>query len=91
MRTGQGIAAVAFACVLGMGAAHAVDSDQVQGTGKELKGTVEQGAGEITGNQKLQAQGQSDKTSGQLQDAWGRFKQSVSDMVGSIENKFSGK
>ncbi|HUK60133.1 MAG TPA: CsbD family protein [Stellaceae bacterium] len=91
MRIGQAIAVLALASSVAIGAAHALDSDRVQGTGKELKGTVEQGAGAVTGDQKLQAQGQTDKSNGQLQDAWGKFKDSVRDITTSIENKFSGK
>ncbi len=91
MRKRQAIAALAVASLLGIGAARAVDSDSVQGTGKELKGSVEQGAGDLTGNQKLQAQGQTDKSAGQLQRAWGKFKGSVSDIVDAIETKFGGK
>jgi uncharacterized protein YjbJ (UPF0337 family) len=91
MRHRQAIAAAFVASLLGPGIAHAQDSDRVQGTGRELKGTVEKGVGNLTGNQKLTAQGQSDKTSGELQDAWGKFKDSVRDIAASIENKFSGK
>lgn len=91
MRHRQAIAAAFVASLLGLGIAHAQDSDRVQGNGRELKGTVEKGVGNLIGNQKLTAQGQSDKTSGELQAAWGKFKDSVRDVATSIENKFSGK
>lgn len=73
------------------GIAAAANSDQVQGTGTELKGNVEKGVGDVTGNQKLQQQGTSDKTKGELQDTWGKIKSTVSDIGTSIENKFEGK
>jgi uncharacterized protein YjbJ (UPF0337 family) len=73
------------------GIAAAANSDQVQGTGTELKGDVEKGVGDVTGNQKLQQQGTSDKTGGELQETWGKIKSTASDIGTTIKNKIEGK
>jgi uncharacterized protein YjbJ (UPF0337 family) len=86
------IAALVFiGLVAGVGVAAADNSDQVQGTGTELKGDVEKGVGDATGNQKLQQQGTADKTSGELQDTWGKIKSTAHDIGTAIENKIEGK
>jgi uncharacterized protein YjbJ (UPF0337 family) len=86
------IPALALIALLGSaGVAAAVNSDQIQGTGTELKGDVEKGVGDVTGNQKLHQQGTSDKTSGKLQDTWGKVKSTASDIGTTIKNKVEGK
>ena len=85
-------AALLFAAVVGFaGAAHALDSDRVEGSGKEMKGNIEQKAGQLFGSQNLEQRGQSDRSEGQAQNAWGKFKDAVRDFGASIESKFSGK
>lgn len=84
-------ALVLIGLLAGTGIALAANSDQVQGTGTELKGDVEKGVGDVTGNQKLQQQGTSDKTKGELQDTWGKIKSTASDIGTTIENKIEGK
>ena len=72
-------------------AAHAVDSDRVEGTGKQVQGNVEEKAGDVTGDQKLEAQGQADQSSGKAEDAWGKVKDAVREVGSSIETMFHGK
>lgn len=85
-------AALTFAAFVGFaGVAHALDSDRVEGTGKEVKGNVEEKSGQLLGNQNLAQQGQSDRSAGQAEDAWGKFKDAVRGLGASIESKFSGK
>ena len=85
-------AALLFAAFVGFaGVAHALDSDRVEGTGKEVKGNIEEKGGQILGNSKLEQQGQSDHAAGQAQSAWGRFKDAVRALGASIESKLSGK
>jgi uncharacterized protein YjbJ (UPF0337 family) len=85
-------AALLFATVEGFaGAAYALDSDRVEGSGKEMKGNVEEKAGQVLGNQKLESQGRNDQSAGQAQSAWGKIKDAVRELGASIENKLSGK
>jgi uncharacterized protein YjbJ (UPF0337 family) len=84
--------AVAAAFLIGgIGVAHALDSDRVEGTGKQIKGNIEQGAGVVTGDQKLQDQGKSDQSAGKLQNAWGKTKDAVRDVGTEIKNAIEGK
>lgn len=41
--------------------------DKVEGLAKETKGAIKQGAGKITGNERLQASGRADKAEGKVQ------------------------
>jgi uncharacterized protein YjbJ (UPF0337 family) len=72
------------------GAAHAVDSDSVQGKGKELKGDVEQKAGQVTGSPSLESKGQNDQSAGEAQNAWGKVKDAAKNVGDAIESKFGG-
>ncbi len=75
----------------GTSVAAAVDSDRVEGTGKQVKGKIEQGAGDATGNTNLQRQGQTDQSSGKLEDAWGKVKDSAREVGKTIKHAFEGK
>jgi uncharacterized protein YjbJ (UPF0337 family) len=81
-----------FAAVIGFaGAAHALDADRVEGGGKEIKGNVEEKTGQLLGNRDLEQQGSSDRSAGQVQSAWGKFKDAMRDIGAAIENKLGGK
>lgn len=71
--------------------AFALDSDRVDGTGKQITGSVEEKAGQVTGDKDLQAKGQDEKSEGELQDAWGKVKDAAREFGQSIESKFSSK
>jgi uncharacterized protein YjbJ (UPF0337 family) len=73
------------------GIAHAVDSDRVEGDSKQVTGTIKEKGGQILGNQKLEGEGRTERQNGQVESAWGKFKDSVRDFASSIEDKFSSK
>lgn len=54
---------------------------RVTGTGSQLKGKVEQGAGDLLGNQNLSNQGTFDQAAGAVKDAAGKAAGAVSDAV----------
>ena len=56
-----------------------VDHDRVEGSGKKMGGSVKEGLGNLTGDEKLKAEGQADKTEGGLQNAFGGAKDAVRD------------
>lgn len=58
----------------------AIDKDRVEGSASQAKGRVKEAAGKLTGDQKLQAEGQADKTKGKLQN-----------MIGGIKDALRGK
>jgi uncharacterized protein YjbJ (UPF0337 family) len=86
------LAALLFAGMVGFaGIAHAVDSDRVEGDSKQVTGTIKEKGGQILDNQKLESEGRTERQNGQVESAWGKFKDSVRDFASSIEDKFSSK
>jgi uncharacterized protein YjbJ (UPF0337 family) len=60
-----------------------MDQDRAEGSGKKLKGDIKEGAGKLTGDQKLQGEGRADKAEGKIQKAVGSIKDSVRDAFSS--------
>jgi len=54
-----------------------MDKDRVEGAAKQAKGAVKDAAGKITGDQKLQAEGKTEKVAGKVQNAVGGAKDKV--------------
>jgi uncharacterized protein YjbJ (UPF0337 family) len=54
-----------------------MDKDRIAGAAKEIKGALKDAAGKIIGNEKLQAEGKSDKLAGKVQNALGQVKDDV--------------
>lgn len=55
--------------------------DQLEGAGKQAKGSVKDAAGKLTGDVKLQAEGKMDKAEGQVQSAVGKAKGDARDAL----------
>lgn len=60
-----------------------MDKDRVAGTAKQAKGAVKETLGNLTGDAKLKAEGQADKTAGKIQNAAGGAKDAVRDALDS--------
>lgn len=58
-----------------------MDRDRIEGSAKQVKGKIKDAAGKLTGDAKLQADGQADKTEGKVQNAVGGFKDKVRDAL----------
>lgn len=56
-----------------------MDKDRIKGAAEQAKGSVKKGVGELTGDQKLQAEGTADKMKGKAQSAVGGAKDAVRD------------
>ncbi|MTW15698.1 CsbD family protein [Rhodoplanes serenus] len=54
-----------------------MDKDRIEGAMEQAKGKVKEGAGKLTGDQKLEAEGKADKASGKLQNAVGGLKDTL--------------
>ena len=54
-----------------------VNKDQVKGVGKQVKGSVEQTTGRVTGNRRTEAEGAVEKTVGKVQKGFGDIKEKV--------------
>lgn len=51
--------------------------DRVEGSLKKMKGDVKEGAGKLTGDSKLEAEGKADKVGGKIQNAVGGIKDAL--------------
>jgi uncharacterized protein YjbJ (UPF0337 family) len=58
-----------------------MDNDRIAGTANQAKGAVKEAAGKVTGDTKLQAEGQADKIAGKAQNAVGGAKDAVRDAL----------
>jgi uncharacterized protein YjbJ (UPF0337 family) len=54
-----------------------MDKDRVEGAGKQIKGSIKDAAGKLTGDSKLQAEGKADKVEGKVQNTVGGMKDKV--------------
>jgi uncharacterized protein YjbJ (UPF0337 family) len=50
------------------------DQDQFKGAAKEVGGSIKEGLGKMTGNERLEAEGKADKLEGQVQKKVGDVK-----------------
>jgi len=55
--------------------------DEVDGIGKQIKGSVKDAVGGLTGNEKLQAEGKLDKAEGKVQQKVGEVKDDAKDSL----------
>jgi uncharacterized protein YjbJ (UPF0337 family) len=58
-----------------------MDKDRIEGAAKQLKGSVKEAIGKLTGDTKTQAEGMAEKTTGKAQNAVGGAKDSVRDAL----------
>ena len=54
-----------------------MDKDRIEGSAKQMKGSVKDAVGKVTGDTKLQSEGKSDKVEGKIQNAVGGFKDAL--------------
>jgi uncharacterized protein YjbJ (UPF0337 family) len=54
-----------------------IDKDRVEGSAKQVKGSIKEGAGKALGDSKLQGEGKADKAEGKIQNAVGGLKDSL--------------
>jgi uncharacterized protein YjbJ (UPF0337 family) len=58
-----------------------MDDDRMEGDAKKIKGNVKEGAGDLTGNDRLRNEGKADKAEGKVQKAVGDAKDYVKDKL----------
>jgi uncharacterized protein YjbJ (UPF0337 family) len=54
-----------------------MDHDRIKGAGDQLKGKIKEGAGKITGDEKLKNEGRADQVKGKVENAIGGAKDKV--------------
>ncbi len=58
-----------------------MDKDRVEGVAHQAKGAVKEAAGKVTGDAKLEAEGQAEKAAGKVQNAVGGMKDAARDAL----------
>ena len=56
-----------------------MDKDRIEGAGHQAKGAMKDAAGKVTGDEKMQAEGKSEKAAGKVQNAVGGAKDAARD------------
>lgn len=54
-----------------------MNEDQAKGHGKDIKGSIKEGVGKLTGDRDTEAEGRADKTEGKVQKTWGDAKDAI--------------
>ena len=63
-----------------------MDRDRMEGKGKEFGGTLKDKAGEFTGEQQMEAEGEADRTEGKAQGAFGKVKDAARDVTDAAKD-----
>lgn len=58
------------------------DDDRIRGTTNDLGGSIKEGLGNLTGDDKLVAEGRTDQAKGKMQKATANVKDAVKDVLG---------
>ena len=56
-----------------------MDKNRIKGGAKEVKGSVKESIGKVTGNRQTEAEGSAEKTAGKVQGQFGKAKDAVRD------------
>ncbi len=66
-----------------------LNKDEAEGKWEQVKGTVKEKAGEITGDRELEAEGDVQNAEGETQETWGKFKRGVGDAIDAVGDAVS--
>ncbi|MFL5251319.1 MAG: CsbD family protein [Rhodopila sp.] len=58
-----------------------MDKDRVEGVGHQVKGSLKEGVGKVTGDKRTQAEGAAEKAGGKVQNTAGGAKDAARDWV----------
>ena len=58
-----------------------MDEDRIKGALEQAKGSIKEGAGKLTGDKKLEAEGVADKAAGKVQNTVGGVKDTARDAL----------
>lgn len=54
-----------------------MDKDRIKGSAEQVKGSIKEAAGKVTGDTKLEGEGKADKAAGKVQNTIGGVKDAV--------------
>jgi uncharacterized protein YjbJ (UPF0337 family) len=58
-----------------------MDKDRIKGAGRQIKGSVKEAIGKVTGNRRTEAEGAAEKTAGKVQSGAGKTKDTIRDTL----------
>jgi uncharacterized protein YjbJ (UPF0337 family) len=58
-----------------------MDENRIKGTAEQVKGSIKEAVGKVTGNDKLEIEGKADKLAGKAQNEVGKAKDAVRDAL----------
>ena len=61
--------------------------DEIKGKGKRIKGRIKDKVGEVTGNRKLEAEGEAERVEGAVQEGVGRARRKAHELRKKIERQ----
>jgi uncharacterized protein YjbJ (UPF0337 family) len=67
-----------------------INSDEIKGKFQQGKGKINDKVGELTGNRRLEAEGETERAEGKTRESWGKFKRGVSNTVDSVGDAIKG-
>ena len=59
----------------------APNRDEMEGKYEQAKGSLKEGFGRLTGDERMEAEGSADKLKGDVQEGWGGTKRKVGDIL----------
>ena len=65
------------------------NKDEMEGKWEQVKGTVKDKVGEVTGDRDLEAEGEVQNAEGETQETWGKFKRGVGETVDAVGDAIS--
>ena len=65
------------------------NKDEVEGKWEQTKGWVKDKAGEVTGDDELEAEGKAQNAAGETQETWGKVKRGVGDTIDAVGDAIS--
>jgi uncharacterized protein YjbJ (UPF0337 family) len=66
-----------------------LNNDEVEGKFDQAKGAVKDKVGEVTGDRDMEAEGEADRASGNVQEGFGTARRKVGETIEDIGNKIS--
>lgn len=65
------------------------NNDELEGKWEQVKGTVKEKVGEVTGDDQLEAEGEVQNAEGETQETWGKFKRGVGETIDAVGDAIS--
>jgi uncharacterized protein YjbJ (UPF0337 family) len=62
----------------------AMNRDELEGKGEQVKGKIKQGVGDLTDNERLHDEGVADEAAGEVQEGYGKAKRKVGEAINDI-------